>query len=366
MAYRIAPDARPPALAAALLLALLAVLPAPGHAQTVEVTAEEENLRQEPLGKRLATVHRGARLEVRGNQGRWLQVVLSGWIWSPSVGPVDRDGYDLVVRADGGENLRTAPGPEAEIAARLLEGFLLQRVEQQGDWTHVRRTAWMWAPSLASVEDGGGSGEPAGSDAEVGGPRGGEGGTDGASSQSGFSDGSDRLDVEDGPAPLFVSPEGDTLAVARPGAALSVLAREGGWARVRLEGWVRSDRFTPGDSAAADEDLGPADLTSNPEQYRGRRVRWTLQFISLERAEPERSDFYEGEPFMLARPVEDGDGFVYVAVPPERVAELETLEPLQRVRVTGRVRTGASSMMGAPILELVEVTPLAPEGAGRG
>lgn len=341
--------------APALLLAFLLALPAAGHAQTAEVTAEEENLRQEPLGKRLATVNRGTRLEVRGSEGRWRQVVLSGWIWTPSVGAVDRDGYDLVVTADGGENLRTSPSPEADVAARLLEGFLLQRVDEDGNWTQVRRTAWMWAPSLSVGGEGGAEGEDG---------AGAAGGGDGAGSgaERGAPGGPDRLAVEGEPASLFVSPDGDTLAVARPGAALSVLTREGNWARVRLEGWVRVDRVAPGDSAAPADGLEVGDLEANPEQYQGRRVRWELQFISLERAEPERSDFYEGEPFILARPVDGSSGFVYVAVPPERVDRVGTLEPLQRIRVTGRVRTGRSSLMGAPILELIELVPLGGEG----
>lgn len=342
-----------------LLLLLLFTLPAAGRAQTAEVTAEEENLRQEPLGKRLATVHRGTRLEVRGSEGRWRQVVLSGWIWTPSVGSVDREGYDLVVTADGGENLRRSPGPEADVAAQLLEGFLLQRVGEKGNWTQVRRTAWMWAPSLSVSGQGGGDAAPAGGGDDGGQGAGGGGeGADEGGPERGASGGPDRLAVEGGPASLFVSPDGDTLAVARPGAALSVLAREGNWARVRLEGWVRVDRVAPGDSAAPTDDLEIGDLTANPEQYEGRRVRWELQFISLERAEPERTDFYEDEPFILARPAAGTGGFVYVAVPPERIGRVEALEPLQRIRITGRVRTGRSSLMGAPILDLIELVPL--------
>jgi hypothetical protein len=340
---------------ALLFVLLLLALPASGRAQTAEVTAEEENLRQEPLGKRLATVNRGTRLEVRGSEGRWRQVVLSGWIWTPSVGAVDREGHDLVVTADGGENLRRSPGPEAEIAARLLEGFLLQRVDEKGNWTQVRRTAWMWAPSLSISGEEAGAPADGGDGADAGGAD--DDGED-ADPGRGASGGPDRLAVEGGPAPLFVSPDGDTLAVARPGAALSVLARKGNWARVRLEGWVRVDRVAPGDSASPADDLAVDDLTSNPEQYQGRRVRWELQFISLERAEPERSDFYEGEPFILARPVDGSGGFVYVAVPPERIQRVEALEPLQRIRITGRVRTGRSSLMGAPVLELIELVPL--------
>ena len=110
-------------------------------------------------------------------------------------------------------------------------------------------------------------------------------------------------------------------------------------------------------SAATDEGepLAPADLVPGNENLAGRVVNWTLQFISLERAEAVRTDFFEGEPFLLTR-FGGGDGdFVYVAVPPDRLSEVEGLVPLERVEVTGRIRTPASALTGAPILDLLSL-----------
>jgi hypothetical protein len=84
-------------------------------------------------------------------------------------------------------------------------------------------------------------------------------------------------------------------------------------------------------------------------------VTWDLQFISLERAERIRTDFFEGEPFLLTRPVEGEGPFVYVAVPPDRLDELEGLVALERISVTGRIRAGASALTGSPILDLIEL-----------
>ena len=110
------------------------------------------------------------------------------------------------------------------------------------------------------------------------------------------------------------------------------------------------------DTVAAGEDsdvLTPDDLAAAPTAHRGRVVAWTLQFISLEEAERVRTDFFEGEPFLLCR-FGGADGpFVYVAVPPERQAEVEGLVPLEVLTVTGRVRTGASALTGTPILDLL-------------
>ena len=59
------------------------------------------------------------------------------------------------------------------------------------------------------------------------------------------------------------------------------------------------------------------------------------------------------EPFLLTR-MRDGDqAFVYVAIPPERLAEAQRLSPLESIRVLGRVRTGSARLTGSPILELL-------------
>src|SRR5690606_27883347 len=84
-------------------------------------------------------------------------------------------------------------------------------------------------------------------------------------------------------AAILVGPEGDTLARTRANAELQVLAREGGWARVRIEGWT----WLPDDSGADEGPLAatPAELAADPDRFRGRVVSWEVQFLSLERAE---------------------------------------------------------------------------------
>jgi len=109
------------------------------------------------------------------------------------------------------------------------------------------------------------------------------------------------------------------------------------------------------DSAALGESPSAADLVASPELFSGRRVRWTVKYYSLERAEPVRTDFYEGERFILAAAPDPADGMIYIAVPPELVAEVERLRPLQTVEVLARVRTGRSAVMGRPVLDLISV-----------
>jgi len=103
-------------------------------------------------------------------------------------------------------------------------------------------------------------------------------------------------------------------------------------------------------------EITPDEVTQNPDAYRGRYVDWELQFISHEEAERVRTDFYEGEPFLLTRSTDPGRTFVYVAIPPERLADVRGLIPLERIRVVGRIRTGAAALTENPILDLLGLT----------
>lgn len=341
-----------------VLLTLFLLAAAPLSGQSVRLTVPEENFRKEPVvrtGNRLATVLEGAVLDLAGRQGRWNEVTLEGWIWKPSVSPDSRDGLDLVVSKPGGENLRERPDAGSRRLAILERGMLLDSVAASGNWVRVRRTAWIWSESVTET-----------STAAAGSPP--EETVDAATRPSADDDvdGSagdaavgvvlpDRLVIDESEVMLLVSPDGDTLAALSAGADLSVLDRQGEWARVRLEGWIWEPATLPADSAAVSDSLTASDLRANPTQYAGRRVRWTVQYVSLERAEEVRTDFYEGEPFILARPEDRSEGFVYIAVPPELLPQVESLRPLQVIEVLGRVRTGRSALMGVPILDLLAI-----------
>lgn len=311
----------------------------------------EENFRREPNGLILARVRPGATLRVLDTQGSWSQVEMSGWVWLPSLQVSQDPDLQLVVAASGGENLRAEPS--GQIVARLVDGALLAELEREPSWARVSRVGWIWTPSL---EDG-----QSGAVEEPSGPAVGE-----------VVPAEEEAAVAEGPAAripdgfigaaggaILAAPDGDTLAVARPSGDVEVVRREGNWARVRLEGWM----WIPGsvgDSAGtavaeAPSALEPADLSADPEEQAGRVVQWSLQFISLERAEEIRTDFFEGEPFLLTR-FGGGDGpFVYVAVPTDRMAQVNGLVPLERIEVTGRVRTGASALTGVPIIDLMSL-----------
>jgi hypothetical protein len=125
---------------------------------------------------------------------------------------------------------------------------------------------------------------------------------------------------------------------------------------VRVEGWVWLPGGEPAEAPSIEmASISPEDVTREPNAHRGRLVTWRLQFISLEHAEAVRTDFYEGEPFLLTRTAEGQGAFIYVAVPRDRVSEVEGLTPLERIDVVGRIRVGSSALTGSPVLDLVEV-----------
>ena len=84
---------------------LLLALPALASAQAAEVRVRE-NVRAAPGGEVIAVVDPGTGLQVVGRRESWLEVALEGWIWMRSLQVTDRGGYDLVVSASEGENLR--------------------------------------------------------------------------------------------------------------------------------------------------------------------------------------------------------------------------------------------------------------------
>lgn len=315
---------------------------APGHGLSGQeaVVRVPENLRAEPNGTILGRLEPGTRLRVEARQGSWTRVHLEGYVWTRSLQSREEGDFDLIVSVEGGENFREEPG--GRIAVRLVQGTRLEEVERVPGWVRVRRSAWVWAPSLDFEEGAGTSPSPATDAAPATGPSG----------------ASDRwVRPADGEAAILSAPDGDTLGRARAGADLRILAREGNWARVQLDGWIwlPVQEGDEGDAGRVLEGVSVGEITSDPARFRGRVVAVELQFVSLERAERVRTDFYEGEPFLLTRSVGAERTFVYVAVPPEFVEEAEGYTALERLRVVGRVRTGAAELTGNPILELLEV-----------
>jgi len=332
------------------------------------VTTDGAWFYQEPGGKRLARLARGAVLMGGETQGDWQGVMLEGWIFTTSVGPTPRAGYDLTVTRAPEENLRSAPA--GALIGKLPQGFLLNKVAEgtSGRWIHVTRAGWVEKTDLETVAQvassrtasaDSGSGEP------TPGPRPGAPGTPGHGPGVGQPDTNPNPSAPVDPSRvasarrtiLYRAPEGQPTGTLAPSAPLRVLGRSGEWTRVELEGWVKS----------ADLEIAPpgvlvgitaAELRTDPQRYAGQVLRCTLQFISTQKADELRPEIPNGATYFLARGPLPERGFVYVVVPEAKRAQLETLTPLATIEVTARVRTGRTRFLGNPVLDMISLETL--------
>ena len=306
--------------------------------QTHEITVDGEIFRKTADGRALAELGRGTRVDLVRSDGAWAEIVFSGWVPTASLDVTTREGHDRIVTRGGGQALSTAPSGTA--TGRLFQGLLLDRRSEREGWTEVGRSGWVPLSSLQPVSA---------SDRTFARP---ESAPDVERPPALVSSGR-RLMTGDESIGVRGSPDGDTVAVVRPGTPITVVERGNAWTRVRVEGWVPSDQLVTSDLDSAFVEISAASLRASPDDYRGVRIRWNVQFVALSYAEPERTDFYEGEPFLLARAPDPADGFVYITVPPELLDAARDLRPLQFIDVLAEVRTGRSTLMGVPVLDLL-------------
>ncbi|MCC7051712.1 MAG: hypothetical protein IT355_00505 [Gemmatimonadaceae bacterium] len=156
-------------------------------------------------------------------------------------------------------------------------------------------------------------------------------------------------------ADIRTSPDGAVMGtVVNPGTIIP-LARERGWVRVRMEGWVREADLLPVDSSLRTA-LSAADLRADPEGSRGKLVRWKVEVLAFQRADALRRELSVGEPYLLARGPAGENAMLYLALPAALVEEARSLAPLAVIQVTARVRSGRSAPTNVPILDVESIT----------
>ena len=338
------------------------------------VTTDGAWFYQEPGGKRLARVARGAIVVGGESQDAWQGVTLEGWIFATSVGATPRAGYDLAVSRAPEENLRSAPA--GALIGKLPQGFLLNKVAEgtAGRWVHVTRAGWLEKSAIEAVGQVASSRVAASADSDTAEARltpGRSPGAEGTPETPGRRPGVSPGDTTPSPsAPvdpsrvesarrtvLYHAPEGAPAGTLAPSAPLRVLGRSGDWTRVELDGWVKT----------ADLEIAPpgvlmgitaAELRAEPQRYAGQVLRWTLQFIAEQQADELRPEIPNGARYFLARGPLPEHGFVYVIVPEAKRPQLESLAPLATIQVTARVRTGRTRFLGNPVLDLISLETL--------
>ena len=154
---------------------------------------------------------------------------------------------------------------------------------------------------------------------------------------------------------LRAAPDAKALATVVPGATLVPLARERGWVRVRLEGWVPERDLAPTDSAFR-MGVSAADLRADPQGSRGKLVRWSVQILASQKADALRRDLAPDETYLLARGPYEENALLYLVVPPALLPVAKAIPELSQATITARVRTGRSDLVGVPILDLLTLT----------
>ncbi|MEO5579783.1 MAG: SH3 domain-containing protein [Gemmatimonadaceae bacterium] len=156
------------------------------------------------------------------------------------------------------------------------------------------------------------------------------------------------------PAPVTSPNAAASLGQIASGAQVEVLARERDWVRIRLEGWVREADLIVADSSL--RPLSAADIRSDPNGSRGKVVRWEVEAVALQTADPLRAGLDAGEPYLLALGPGAEKALVYIAVPPTLLAAARSLAPMSPITITARIRNGRSEPAGVAILDLQSLT----------
>lgn len=339
------------------LLALLA--PAAAGAQATSVRSATA-LRAAPGGAVVAQLHPGTPVTRDAVRGAWTQITVEGFV-NRSV--LRGRNQDYPISAADGATLRGAPSPGGRALARLGQGMGLRRVSTHGEWVRVRRTAWVPTAALAP---------PGTATARAKAPRPPappRGVAAAARRDSGVvtrsaagvlaapdSTGPDTaalLAVEHR-APLRLAPDGAAIATLDSTARVTTVARDRGWVRVRLEGWVQAADLGPADSTVL-AGVSAADLRAQPDRYRGRTVRWRVQKIALQTADPLRKGMAPDEPYLLARGPGSENALLYLALPPSLVETARRVDPLSDLVVIARVRNGRSEPSGVPLLDVISL-----------
>jgi hypothetical protein len=332
-----------------VIVACLA-LSAPAAAQEDTALSAPASLHKEPDGVPLVALPAGAPVEAGRTRGSWNEATVEGWIYTNSTERTRRDGYDLVVTTDAGENLRRTPnGP---VVGRVREGTLLERVGQKGNWTRVRRNGWIPKQALrtpAAQQPAAPRPRPTGATA-AGAAASVPASAPGPAQPAG---GPERVQTAR-ETPLGATAAGGTLGTLQAGTPARIVARSGDLVKVQVEGWIPADAVAVSDSGAL-VGVSAAEVRAEPARFVGQTLEWRLQVIAVKTADELRSEMPPGQPYLLTRGPLPEPGFVYVIIPSAQAAAFQALPPLQEVVLRVAIRAARTRFLTTPVAELVSV-----------
>ena len=304
-------------------------------------------VRATPEGNVVATVQAGTTWRTSGARGGFTRATLEGWVDASRIAG-KRDTFPASIGGSGTLRLRAEPSLSGRILGVFEAGAGIRVIERKGDWSKVRRDGWILTTAIGAADAP--SKAPAPSPTQQ--PAAGE--------TSGLSSAAEPMPARDGALrtsallPLSVAPGAPAFGSLESGTVVEPVVRDRGWVRVRIDAWVPESLLVPADSSYA-ATLSAADLRLDPEGLRGRIVRWKVQVIGLQTADPLRRALAPDEPYLLAMGPSGENAILYLAVPPSLLAEAKGIAPLTNVTVTARVRNGRSQPTGAPVLDIISI-----------
>lgn len=282
---------------------------------------QEARFYKAPRTTALGTLLPGLEVRPGKTSGGAVEVTFEGWLPTRSLGPFSRDGFDAVVSRRPSETLHAAA--EGSAVARLQTGVGFVKVESSGNWTRVRRTAWIDVRLLPPP----------------------------ATAPESYA--ADRAELVR-QAPLAIVPQGSAIGSVDSGAGARVIARSGGWSRVQIEAWVPDSALRPAEAGVL-VGVSQAEVRANPSRYVGRVVEWRLQFVAIQKADELRPEIPAGQSYLLMRGPLPEPGFVYVIVPQNQLARFEQLPALKELTLRGVIKAATTRYLPTPVLELVAV-----------
>jgi hypothetical protein len=370
------------------VILLLLGLSTPVRAQSRVVTTPAAVLAS-PSGKAIGSLHPGTSLRVLETRGAYVKVTIDGFVErarlsaqrgnsTPRVGS-----RAAVVRVRGASTARSVASLDAGTAVAVASATA------PTGWAKVSRDGWILKssldrPSSESARSSGADRHVTASPKSNGSARKASGGEVAAASSAprpsaaptreaaspaaairggatstapaGATTIADSSLVPMANIALRAAPDAKPLATVVQGTTLTPLARDRGWVRVRLEGWVPENEVAPADTSFR-TGVSAADLRADPVGSRGKLVRWSVQILATQKADVLRKDLAPDETYLLARGPYEESALLYLVVPPSLLVAAKSIPELSQAMVTARVRTGRSDLVGVPILDLLTITP---------
>jgi hypothetical protein len=341
------------------VVAPVVALTSPLEAQSRFTT--DTDVRSAPTGNVVAMLRSGTSWSTGATRDGYTLVTIVGWVESSRF-TAGRDSFPHTIGGDDILRIREEPSLQGRILGEFKPGAGLRIVERRGTWARIRRSVWAPARALATAT----ASAPRPSPGAAAAPSAPATPTSAATLDSSQASPPDTAAPQPRPAgrpgalraeavsALRSGPGGTIIGELGSGAIADPIARDRGWVKVRVEGWVAESELVPADTSFG-ATISAADLRLDPDGMRGRVVRWSVQVVGLQTADPLRKDMAINEPFLLAMGPEGEDAILYITVPPNLVSVARGLAPLARVTLTARIRTGRSEPTGAPILELLSI-----------